>query len=184
MGTIHTIGGSIPSTSTSSDQLEESLSKRPRIEDVIAFTDDGLQNVQVSHVDSIVILLTIVNYDLKRILVDNGSSTDILYYDAFVRMSLSTVQLRSISAPLIGFTRTSVPVEGAITLPLTVGTKPYQKTLRLTLLVIKVHSTYNAILGCPGLNAFRAMVSTYHLLVKFPTPYRVGEMRGDQLLAR
>ena len=77
-----------------------------------------------------------------------------------------------------------MPVEGAITLPVTVGTEPYQKILRLTFLVIKVPSAYNAILGHPGLNAFRAVVSTYHLLVKFLTPYGVGEMQGDQLLAR
>ena len=87
------------------------------------------------------------------------------------------------SAPLVGFTGTSIPVEGAITLPVTVGTEPYQKTLRLTFLVIKVPSAYNAILGRPGLNAFRAVASTYHLLVKFLTLYGVDKMRGDQLLA-
>ena len=104
---------------------------------------------------------------------------DILYYDTFSRMSLSVVQLQPISAPLIGFTGTSVPIEGMITLPITVGTDPYQKTLRLTFLVIKVPSTYNAILGRSGLNAFRAVVSTYHLLVKFLTPYGVGEIRRN-----
>ena len=67
-------------------------------------------------------------------------------------------------------------VEGAITLPVTVGTKPYQKTLRLTFLVVKVPSTYNAILRHPSLNAFRVLVSTYHLLMKFLTPYGVGKM--------
>ena len=90
---IHTIGGGIPSSSTLGDQLEESRRKRPRTEDVIAFVDDNLQNVQVPHADLVVILLTIANHDIKKILVDNGSSTDILYYDAFVRMSLSATQL-------------------------------------------------------------------------------------------
>ena len=69
-----------------------------------------------------------------------------------------------------------MPVEGAITLPVTVGTEPYQKTLRLTFLVIKVPFAYNTILGRPGLNAFRAVVSTYHLLVKFSTPYGVDKI--------
>ena len=74
-------------------------------------------------------------------------------------------------------------VEGAITLPITVSTEPYQKTLRLTFLVVKVPSAYNAILGRLGLNTFRAVVLTYHLLVKFSTSYGIGKMRGDQLLA-
>ena len=77
-----------------------------------------------------------------------------------------------------------MPIEGAITLLVTAGIEPYQKTLRLTFLVVKVPLAYNAILRCPVLNAFQAVVSTYHLLVKFLTPYGVGEMRGDQLLAR
>ena len=90
MGVIHTIGGGIPSSSTLDDQLEEFQSKQPRTEDVIAFTDDDLQDAQVPYADLIVILLTIANHDVKWILVDNGSSADILYNDAFVRMSLST----------------------------------------------------------------------------------------------
>ena len=93
MGVIHTIGDGIPSFSTSGDQLEEFQSKRSWIENVIAFADDDLQNVQVPHVDPVVISLTIANHDVKRILVDNGSSKNILYYDAFSRMSLSAAQL-------------------------------------------------------------------------------------------
>ena len=67
---------------------------------------------------------------------------------------------------------------------MTVGTEPYQKTLRLTFLVVKVPSAYNAILRRLGLNAFRSMVLTYHLLVKFLTSYGINEIREDQLLAR
>ena len=93
MGVIHTIDVGLLSFGTSGDQLAKSQSKRPRTEDVIAFAAADLQNVQVPHADPVVISLTIVNHDVKRILVDNGSSTDILYYDAFVRMSLSAAQL-------------------------------------------------------------------------------------------
>ena len=100
MGVIHTIGGGgILSSNTSGVQLEESQSKRSRTEDVIAFTYDDLQNVQVPHANPVVILLTIANYDVKRILVDNGSLADILYYDTFSKIFLSATQLRPISAP-------------------------------------------------------------------------------------
>ena len=45
-------------------------------------------------------------------------------------------------------------------------------------------SSYNAIIGRPTLNSWKAVTSTYHLLVKFPTKYGVGEVQGDQLAAR
>ena len=50
--------------------------------------------------------------------------------------------------------------------------------------MVRIPLTYNAILGHPGLNALRAIVSTYHLLVRFPTKYEIGELRGDQQLAK
>ena len=51
-------------------------------------------------------------------------------------------------------------------------------------LVVRAPSAYNAILDRFGLNTLRAVVSTYHLKFKFPTSQGVGEVRGDQVLAR
>ena len=45
-------------------------------------------------------------------------------------------------------------------------------------------SSYNAIIGRPTLNSWKAITSTYHLSVKFPTENEVGEVQGDQLAAR
>ncbi|GAV58303.1 hypothetical protein CFOL_v3_01837, partial [Cephalotus follicularis] len=53
-----------------------------------------------------------------------------------------------------------------------------------TFLVVDTPSPYNAIIGRPGLNLIEAIVSTRHLLMKFPTRFGVGEARGDQQAAR
>ena len=54
----------------------------------------------------------------------------------------------------------------------------------LDFLIIDCPSSYNVILGRPTLNRLKAVTSTYCLKVKFPTPYEIGEIVGDQLLAR
>ena len=50
--------------------------------------------------------------------------------------------------------------------------------------MVDCSSSYNAIIGRPTLNSWKAVTSTYHLSVKFPTKNRVGEIQGDQLVAR
>ena len=83
MGTINTISGGALLANSSRDQPEESQSKQAQTEDIIAFTDDDLRHVQVPHDDPVVISFTIANFAIKRILVDNESSADILYNDTF-----------------------------------------------------------------------------------------------------
>ena len=73
---------------------------------------------------------------------------------------------------------------GVITLSVVVGDYPQQITKDVTFLVINCSSAYNAILGRPTLNSWKAVTSTYHLMIKFPTDYRVGELRGNQVSAR
>ena len=73
---------------------------------------------------------------------------------------------------------------GAVTLPVTIGDYPQQITKDVTFLVVDCSSAYNAILGCPTLNSWKAVNSTYHLMIKFPTEYGVGEVREDQVAAR
>ncbi|GAV81498.1 hypothetical protein CFOL_v3_24953 [Cephalotus follicularis] len=64
------------------------------------------------------------------------------------------------------------------------GTAPRQTQVEMTFLVVDTPSPYNAIVGRPGLNLMEAIVSTRHLLMKFPTRFGVGEVRGDQQAAR
>ena len=54
----------------------------------------------------------------------------------------------------------------------------------MTFLVVDCLSAYNAILGRPILNSWKAVTSTYHLMIKFLMEYRVEELRGNQVAAR
>ena len=68
---------------------------------------------------------------------------------------------------------------GAVTLLVMVDDYPQQITKDVSFLVIDCSSAYNAILGQPTLNSWKAITSTYHLMIKFPTEYSVEEVRGD-----
>ncbi|KAK3002518.1 hypothetical protein RJ639_020866 [Escallonia herrerae] len=86
--------------------------------------------------------------------------------------------------PLYGFSNQPVTVKGIIALPVAVITPPMQANFMLDFVVVKVPSAYNGILGRPALNPLQAVVSTYHLKMKFPTEHGVGEVKGDQTTTR
>ena len=116
--------------------------------------------------------------------MDNASSTDILYYPEFQQMRIDRERLIPVNAPLVEFGGTRVHPLGAVTLSVTIGDYPQQITRHVTFLVVKCSSTYNAILGCPTLNSWKAVTSTYHLMIKFLMEYGVKKVRGDQVAAR
>ncbi|KAL0415761.1 UNVERIFIED_CONTAM: hypothetical protein Slati_3408000 [Sesamum latifolium] len=47
-----------------------------------------------------------------------------------------------------------------------------------------MYPLHNVILGRPTLNTFQAVISTYHMKIKFPTPGGIGEVQGDPLQSR
>ena len=74
--------------------------------------------------------------------------------------------------------------KGIISLQIIAGTYPAQVMRMIDFLIVNYLSSYNVFLGRPTLNSLKALTSTYCLKVKFPTPYEIGEIVGDQLLAR
>jgi len=52
-------------------------------EPAITFMDEEVRGLHHPHDDATVTILTIANYTIRRVLVDNGSLVDILYYLAF-----------------------------------------------------------------------------------------------------
>ena len=93
-------------------------------EQAIIFTDEDAKRIHHPHDDAIVITLLIANYTTRRVLVDNGSSTDILYYPTFQQMRLGRDQLCLVNSPLVGFGGMKVQPVGTISLSVVVGTYP------------------------------------------------------------
>lgn len=74
--------------------------------------------------------------------------------------------------------------EGMITVTLTIENEEQSRTLPVNLAVVKTTSSYNKILGRLTINALRAICSTYHLSMKFPTSNGVADIRSDLMIAR
>ena len=96
-------------------------------------------------------------------------------------MKIDRERLVPTKAPLFGFGGTKVYPLSAVMLPITVGDYPQQITKDVTFLVVDYSSAYNAILGQLTLNSWKAVTSTYHLMIKFPIEYEVREICGDQV---
>ena len=85
---------------------------------------------------------------------------------------------------MVSFIGDKIVPRGIVTLTIIARTYPAQVTKEIDFLIVNCLSTYNIILERPALNRLRARMLTYYLKLKFPTPHRVGEIRGDQVLAR
>ena len=152
----------------------------PRVDNpTIEFSEDDARRLHHLHDDALVVSLQIGDYNMHQVLVDNGSSVDILYYPAIQQMRIDRERLTLTNAPLVGFGGTRVFPLGAITLAVRAGDYHRQITREVTFLVVDCLSAYNAILGRPTLNLWKAMTSTYYLMIKFPMDYGVGELQGN-----
>lgn len=87
-------------------------------------------------------------------MIDNGSSTNILYAAALDKMEIGREKLKPIRTPLIGFGGECLNPLGSIELPMIMGELPYQVTKMVNFLVVEHSSVYNVILGRPILNMF------------------------------
>ena len=94
-------------------------------------------------------------------------------------MGINRERLIPTNVPLVGFGGTRVFLLGVVTLSVMVGDYPQQITKDVTFLVVNCSSAYIAILGRPILNLWKVVTSIYHLMIKFPTDYGVGELRGN-----
>ncbi|XP_074336005.1 uncharacterized protein LOC141673171 [Apium graveolens] len=149
-------------------------SKRSKSLMTLEFGDPDLEGLKFSQDDPLVITPVIGNCHVMRVLMDNGDSVDILFPDTFIRMGYNVSQLTPSDAPIFGFNHMKYKVEGAIQLPVTIGEEPSEATQMLKFQVVKAATTYNAIMGRTRIHAFKAITSTYHMVLKFSTRNGVG----------
>ncbi|KAI3812244.1 hypothetical protein L1987_16951 [Smallanthus sonchifolius] len=134
-------------------------------EKVICFDEDDRNDVQDSHHDGLVITLYIANHFIRRILIDGGSSVNIIQHEVLKRMGIPDSEIISKSSVLVGFNGEVKSTVGEIKLPIYIeGVNSIQKFC-----VIDSLSCYNVILGRPWIHNMKAVPSIYHHCVKMPT---------------
>ena len=100
------------------------VSKLPRLDTTITFSDSEMEGCQHPHDDPLVIRVVVANKTIHRVLIDNGSSTDSIFTSAFEKMGIGREKLEPINAYLRGFSRERVLPLGLIQLVLTLGDPP------------------------------------------------------------
>ena len=169
----------------SGETLEvQTVSKLPRLDTTITFSDFDMEGCQHPHDDPLVIKTIVANKTIHRVLVDNGSSADIIFASTFDKMGIGREKLEPVNAYLRGFSGERVLPLGSLRLVLTLGDPPCQTTTMVRFLIVDAPSAYNMLLSRPSLNAIRAVPSAYHMVIKFPTANGVGMVRGNQRIAK
>ena len=160
------------------------VSKLPRLDTTITFSDSDLEGSQHPHGDPLVVRAIVANTTVHGVLIDNGSSADIIFASAFDKMGIGREKLEPVNTHMRGFSGEKVLPLGSIQLVLTLGEPPRQATTTARFLIVDALSAYNMLLGIPSLNAIRAIPSAYHMIIKFLTIHEIGMVRGDQRVAR
>ncbi|XP_059638692.1 uncharacterized protein LOC132280964 [Cornus florida] len=148
----------------------------------IGFGDDDLSRVQLPHEDPLVISLSVANCMIKRVLVNPGSSANIITKTIFKQLEILSSSIRPTSNPLMGFDGTIVDPLGVIDLSVTAVKRALKENFVLT----EIHPSYNLIMGRGWIHRMRRVPSTLHqvMLCLSPDGKEVINLWGDQVAAK
>ena len=124
--------------------------KRARLERplVMGFSDKDKIGTIRPHDDALVITLRIGGYDVKRVMVDQGSAAEIMYSDLYKGLSLRAEDLMPYSSPLVSFEGKVIIPKGQIRLPVQTGSE----TVEVDFIVVDAYSSYTTIVARPWLH--------------------------------
>jgi hypothetical protein len=70
---------------------------------VLSFSEEDARGVIMPHDDTLMVTLIVASHAIHLILVDNGSSADILYWPAFQQMGIERDRIKPFGSPFVGF---------------------------------------------------------------------------------
>ncbi|XP_076904329.1 uncharacterized protein LOC143559728 [Bidens hawaiensis] len=123
---------------------------------------------------------SIAGHRVARVHVDGGSGVEVMYEHCFLRLQRDVQErLEEDICPLMGFFGEVVEPLGSLNLPFTLRYGERTRTVCLRFSIVRAPSKYNVILGRPGMKALRAVPSTVHGYIKFPTPKGIATVRSS-----
>ena len=128
LGEIHVISGGFSGSGESSSARKahlrsirsgkvmevQAVSKLPRLDTAITFSDSDLEGCQHPHDDPLVIRVVVVNKTIHQVLIDNENSVDIIFASTFDKMGIGREKLEPVNTHLRGFSGEKVLPLGSI----------------------------------------------------------------------
>ena len=158
----------------------ESKKARKIASPVLGFSDEDKVGTIQLHDDALFVMLRIGGYDVKRVLVDQGNAVEVMYPDLYKGLNLKLEDLTTYDSSLVSFEGKTVTPKGQIRLLIQTGSN----VVEVDFIIVDAYSPYTAIAARPWLHALRAVFSTLHQKVKYPSEGQVKEIMGDQTMAR
>ena len=116
-----------------------------QIQLILGFSDeDKIRTIQ-PHDATLVVTLRIGGYDVKRVLVDQGSAVEIMYPDLYRGLNLKPEDLTAYDSPLVSFKGKTVIPRGQIRLPIQTSSE----VMEVDFIVVDTYSPYTAIMARP-----------------------------------
>ena len=121
--------------------------KRARVELllVMSFSDEDKIGTIQPHNDALVITLRIGDYNVKMVMVDQGSAAEIMYPDHYKGLNLKAEDLTPYSSPLVSFEGKIIILKGQVRLPVQTGSE----VVEVDFIVVDAYSPYTAIIARP-----------------------------------
>ena len=123
----------------------------------MGFSDEDMIGTIQPH-DALVITLLIEGYDVKRVMVDQGSAAEIMYTDLYKGLNLKAEDLTPYSSPLVSFEGKIIIPNGQVRLTVQTGSE----VVEVDFIVVDAYSPYTAIVARPWLHTLGAISSTLH----------------------
>ena len=176
-GRIRSCPSKIMSVSCCSDEDSNSMPKRAKMNVPLAlsFSDVDKQGTIQPHDDTLVVTLRIGGYDVKKVMIDQGSVAEFMYPDLYKGLGLKPENLTTYSSPLVSFEDKMVVPKGHIRLHVQASTD----VVEVNFIVVDAFSPYIAIIGKPWLHSLGAVSSTLHQKIKYPSGNQVLEIVGS-----
>ena len=134
--------------------------KRVRVELplVMGFSDEDKIGTIQPHDDALVITLQIGGYDVKRVMVDQGSAAEIMYPNLYKGLNVKVEDLTPYSSPLVSFEGKIIIPKGRVRLPVQTGSE----VVGVDFIVVDTYSPNTVIVARPWLHTLGAVSSTLH----------------------
>ena len=129
----------------------------------MSFSDEDKIGTIQPHGDALVVTFRIGGYDVKRVMVDQGSCIEVMYPNLYKGLNLKPKDLTAYDSPLVSFDGKLIALKGQIRLPVQAGSE----VVEVDFIVVDAYSPYTAIVAKPLIHTLGAISLTLHQKVKY-----------------